>query len=99
SDVRVLNPGLAVGKLKVAPKDGAYASNEIVALTETPADLEPAAGIMTQGEGNVLSHVQLLARSLGIPNVVVGPTAFAKLKAHDGETTFMVATPGGRLVV
>ena len=49
-----------------------YSRDEIVALPETPADLEPAAGILTQGEGNVLSHVQLLARALGIPNVVLG---------------------------
>lgn len=99
NDVRVLNPGLAVGKLRFTPKDDAYQRNEIVALNETPADLEPAAGILTEGEGNVLSHVQLLARSLGIPNVVLGPDAFALMKPHDGETTFMVATPGGRVII
>lgn len=98
-DVRVLNPGLAVGKLRVTPKEGTHARNEIVALTETPADLEPAVGILTEGEGNVLSHVQLLARALGIPNVVLGPTAFAKLKPKDGDKVFLAATPGGRAVV
>lgn len=98
-EVRVLNPGLAVGRLKVAPKSGAYARNEIVALSETPADLEPAAGILTEGEGNVLSHVQLLARSLGIPNVVLGPGAFARVRPHDEELVFYVATPGGRTVL
>ncbi len=46
---------------------------------ETPADLDPAAGILTQGEGNVLSHVQLLARALGIPNVVLGPSAYQQI--------------------
>lgn len=99
SDVRVLNPGLAAGKLRVAPKDGSYSRSEIVALTETPADLEPAAGILTQGEGNVLSHVQLLARSLGIPNVVLGPSAFARLRSHGDEQVFFVATPAGRAIV
>ncbi len=98
-DVRVLNPGLAVGKLRVAPKDDAYARNEIVALAETPADLEPAAGILTAGEGNVLSHVQLLARSLGIPNTVLGPDAFERAKPHDGHLVFYAATPGGRAVL
>jgi len=98
-EVRALNPGLAVGKLKVNPKDHGYARNEIVALTETPADLEPAAGILTEGEGNVLSHVQLLARSLGIPNVVLGPSAFARVKPHDGEMVYFVSTPGGRTVL
>jgi len=67
ADVRALNSGLALGRLRIAPKDGAYTRDEIVAIPDTPADLDPAAGILTQGEGNVLSHVQLLARALGIP--------------------------------
>src|SRR6185369_11354038 len=98
-DVRALNPGLAFGRLRVAPKDGVYTRDEIVALPETPADLEPAAGILTQGEGNILSHVQLLARALGIPNVVLGPSAFARLRPHDGESVFFIATPGGRVIL
>jgi hypothetical protein len=99
SDVRALNPGLAVGTLRVAPKHGTFTRAEIVALPETPADLDPAAGILTQGEGNMLSHVQLLARALGIPNVVLGPSAYAKLVAHDGARVFFIVTPGGRVIL
>ena len=44
----------------------------IYLLPETVSDLPPVAGILTRGEGSSLSHVQLLARNLGIPNVVVG---------------------------
>lgn len=98
-EVRALNPGLAAGRLKVAPKVGEYASNEIVALTETPSDLEPAAGILTLGEGNVLSHVQLLARSLGIPNVVLGDEEFARLRPHANEQVLFASTPAGRVVL
>jgi len=98
-DVRALNPGLAHGTLRVAPAPDAYSRDEVVALLETPADLQPAAGIFTQGEGNVVSHVQLLARALGIPNVVMGPTTFERFSKHDGEPVFFVATPGGRVVV
>lgn len=98
-EVRALNPGLAAGTLKVAPKVGEYASNEIVALTETPADLEPAAGILTLGEGNVLSHVQLLARSLGIPNVVLGDEEFARVRPHANEQVLFASTPAGRVVL
>jgi hypothetical protein len=97
--VRALNPGLAVGRLRVAPPEDGYARDEIVALPETPADLEPAAGILTQGEGNVLSHVQLLARALGIPNVVLGPAAYRKVAPHDGSQVFLLATPHGRVVL
>ena len=99
SDVRALNPGLALGKLRVAPKDGNYSRNEILGLPETPADLQPAAGILTRGEGNVLSHVQLLARALGIPNVVLGNRAYDVLKPYDGKQVFFIATPGGRVLL
>ncbi len=97
--VRALNPGLAVGKLRVAPRENAYARDEVVALPETPADLEPAAGILTQGEGNVLSHVQLLARALGIPNVVLGPATYRLVAPHDGRQVFFLASPRGRVVL
>jgi pyruvate phosphate dikinase-like enzyme len=99
SDVRALNPGLAMGRLRVAPKEGAYTRDEIVELPDTPADLEPAAGILTQGEGNVLSHVQLLARALGIPNVVLGPSAYRIIAPHDGQQVFFIVTPGGRVII
>ena len=99
SDVRALNPGLAYGRLRVGPKDHGYERDEIVALPETPADLDPAAGILTRGEGNVLSHVQLLARALGIPNVVLGTKAFDRLRMHDNELVVLIATPGGRVLI
>ena len=98
-DVRALNPGLAVGTLRVAPEAGEYARDEVVALPETPADLEPAAGILTRGEGNVVSHVQLLARALGIPNAVLSPQAYESFLPHDGERVFYISTPGGRVLV
>ena len=98
SDVRALNPGLALGRLRVAPAHGGFTRDEIVALPDTPADLDPAAGILTQGEGNMLSHVQLLARALGIPNVVLGPSAYAAVTPHDGQQVFLIVTPGGRVI-
>ena len=99
SDIRALNPGLALGPFRVAPPPDGFTRDQIVALPETPADLDPAAGILTQGEGNVLSHVQLLARALGIPNVVIGPSVYQKVKAHDGKNVFFIVTPGGRVIL
>ena len=98
-EVRALNPGVAVGTLRVNPAAAGYSRDEIVVLAETPADLEPAAGILTRGEGNVVSHVQLLARSLGIPNVVLGPTTYELFVPYDGKPVFFIATPGGRVVI
>jgi hypothetical protein len=99
SDVRMLNPGLAHGRLLVAPKEHGYSRSDVIALPETPAELEPAAGIVTRGEGNVLSHVQLLARALGVPNVVVGPEPYRKVQPHDGRNVLFIATPGGRVIL
>lgn len=95
--LRALNPGLARGVLRVAPQGGEYHRDEIVALKETPADLEPAAGIMTRGEGNVVSHVQLLARALGIPNAVVSNALFETIRPFDGREVFLVASPRGKV--
>ncbi len=97
--VRALNPGLAHGRLRVVPRAGGYSRDDIVALPETPADLEPAAGILTLGEGNAVSHVQLLARALGIPNVVLAPEVYQRIKAHAGRDVFFISTPGGRVVL
>ncbi len=95
--VRALNPGLALGELKVNPKKGAYSREEVLALAQTPSELQPVAGIVTQGEGNVLSHVQLLARALGIPNVVTGSEPYKKIAGGAGKEVFYVVTPGGRV--
>jgi len=97
TQIRALNPGLALGKLRLNPKDGTYSREEILALARTPAELQPAAGIVTQGKGNVVSHVQLLARALGIPNVVTGPDSFKKIVNHNAKDAFFLVTPGGRV--
>jgi len=47
----------------------------------------------------VLSHVQLLARALGIPNVVLGSAAYMKIKPYDGKQVFLLASPRGRVVL
>ena len=71
--LRSLNPGLARGPLRLALGEdiASLDTNGIYLLPETVSELPPVAGILTEGEGNPLSHVQLLARNLGIPNVGV----------------------------
>ena len=53
------------------------------------------AGILTAGEGNPLSHVQLLARNLGIPNVTITPAIQQKLRPHDNTAIVLAVSPGG----
>ncbi len=94
--LRVLNPGLARGRLQL-PQNGQLQpqSDSIVLLPETTSELPPVAGILTLGEGNALSHVQLLAGNLGIPNVVISSTLAAGLDAYENQTVVMAVSPGG----
>jgi len=94
--LRPLNPGLARGVLRL-PENGQilYQENSIALLPETTAELSPVAGILTMGEGNALSHVQLLAANLGIPNVVIAPNLQPILEAKKGRTVVLAVTPGG----
>ncbi len=81
------------------PKDAArtegFDPNGIYLLPETISELPPVAGILTQGEGSSLSHVQLLARNLGIPNVVVGPDVVEVVRKHSGTKAVLAVSPAG----
>jgi hypothetical protein len=102
--LRALNPGLARGIVAtledLAGSDGAPpriadGREAIVVVPETLAELPPVAGILTANEGNVLSHVQLLARNLGVPNVVVAPELLPGLLEHRGRRVELAVSPGG----
>ena len=93
-----LNPGIAVGVLHARPdldRMEEFDPEGIYLLPETVSDLPPIAGILTAGEGNPLSHVQLLARNLGIPNVSVNESLAPRLEAHDGEKIVLAVSPAG----
>lgn len=98
-----LNPGIAVGRLRIVDgaelADLAVGRDEVVVLPRTVSDLDPVAGILTMAEGNLLSHVQLLARNLGIPNVSCSPLLAAGLAAHDGEEVLLAAAGDGSVVL
>ena len=96
SGLRALNPGLARGRLLRAPEAGGdFAEDGVYVLPETAADLPPVAGILTAGEGNPLSHVQLLARNLGIPNVGVDEHLLPELEPHIGRTVLLAVSAAG----
>jgi hypothetical protein len=96
--LRALNPGIARGIIRV-PRSldrlEDFDASGIYLLPETVSDLPPVAGILTQGEGSSLSHVQLLARNLGIPNVVVGDALVGRVRAHAGRPAVLAVSPGG----
>jgi len=95
---RALNPGLARGILHAELDTDdldAIDPNGIYLLPETIAELRPIAGILTAGEGNPLSHVQLLARNLGIPNVAVDAALLEEVGSHDGQEVVLAVSGGG----
>ncbi len=96
--LRGLNPGMARGVLKRAPPDMDMQHldrNAIYVLPATTAELPPVAGILTTGRGNALSHVQLLARNLGIPNVAVNKSLLPDIHHYEGQTVVLAVSPRG----
>jgi len=99
-----LNPGVARGTLRIfetieSVEDGDLKPGDIVALPETIAELSPVAGILTLGEGNALSHVQLLARNFGIPNVAVDFETIDSLRSLEGRDVLLVAGSNGDVIL
>ena len=96
--LRALNPGLVRGRL-YEPSEKAGASGfdrqGVFLLPETISDLPPVAGILTRGEGSSLSHVQLLARNLGIPNVVIGNEHLKEVRTRMGKRVVLAVSPSG----
>lgn len=100
--VRGLNPGFARGVLEVVSGDAEHVEllpERIYVMDRPPAEMKPVAGIATVSEGNPVSHVQLLARNLGIPNAVVTPEIVTLLRSYDGEEIFYAVSPGGSVLV
>lgn len=98
SGLRALNPGMARGPLRLAAEGiapGQIDPDGIYLLPVTTSDLPRVAGILTAGKGNSLSHVQLLARNLGIPNVAVAERFFPRLEQRAGLPVVLAASPGG----
>ena len=100
--VRGLNPGFALGELTVLKQvpDGMELSPEkIYVLFRAPDDLEPVAGLATVSEGNAVSHVQLLARNLGIPNASLSSRLLSELVPYSGAQVFYAVSPRGSVVM
>jgi len=96
--LRGLNPGLARGVLKFPNSDGTpknFDPKGIYVLPSTIEDLPPVAGIITAGKGNILSHVQLLARNLGIPNVAIEKRLLNQLSSRLGQRVVLAVSARG----
>ena len=102
NQIRGINPGYAKGELVViegSSEDMEVDKNKIYAFERPPSDLKPVAGILTVTEGNMVSHVSLLARNLGIPNAVISPENLAALKKYHGKAVFYAVSNGGTVIL
>lgn len=102
SAIRGLNPGFALGELVVVGAGDplpAFSPDRIYVLRQPPSDLKPVAGILTVSEGNLVSHVQLLARNLGIPNARLDDASLEALRRFRGKRVFLAVSPGGRVLM
>ncbi|GJM29743.1 MAG: hypothetical protein DHS20C17_23780 [Cyclobacteriaceae bacterium] len=102
SHIRGLNPGYARGILVVVPnatEDLEVDPGSIYVFDRPPADLKPVAGIATVSEGNLVSHVQLLARNLGIPNAVISISNLNDLQQFQGREVFYAVSNAGNVIL
>lgn len=102
SSIRGLNPGFAMGELVIVEDNAGlieFSGEKIYMFNRAPADLKPVAGIATVSEGNPVSHVQLLARNLGIPNAVISDQNLSSLKEFDGLKVFYAVSPKGNVII
>lgn len=69
-----LNPGKAVGRIHIIDKlddTVEIGENEIIVLNELPITLPPVRGIILSKPSSPLSHINILAKGWGIPNVYI----------------------------
>ncbi|MGB3464909.1 MAG: PEP/pyruvate-binding domain-containing protein [Cyclobacteriaceae bacterium] len=102
STIRGLNPGYAYGELVVvsgSPEEVEVESDRIYIFDRAPADLKPVAGIATVSEGNLVSHVQLLARNLGIPNATISDENLKEMSQYNGQKVFYAVSNRGNVII
>ncbi len=105
TDLLALNAGMARGPLRVVTESEMsihplpVRRGDIVVLPEAVAELPPVSGILTVGESNPLSHVQLLARNFGIPNLSITPALYRELKERAGKNVMVAAGSDGSVYI
>jgi hypothetical protein len=81
-----LNVARGLGRIHIIKKLDEHVEigfNEILVLDEVPVTLPPVAGIITSRPSTPLSHINLLAKSWGVPNAYV-KNASELFKEYDG---------------
>ncbi|MGI8638999.1 MAG: PEP/pyruvate-binding domain-containing protein [Pyrinomonadaceae bacterium] len=96
-----LNTGEAVGRIHIIEKlddTVEIGDNEILVLKELPMNLPPVRGIIVAQSSTPLSHVNILAKGWGIPNIYV-KDADKLFKEYDNRWVRLTATLTDRKIV
>ncbi|MDQ3015266.1 MAG: phosphoenolpyruvate synthase [Bacteroidota bacterium] len=102
SSIHGLNPGFTVGELvvvKESPDNVDISPDKIYVFNNPPSNLKPVAGIATVTEGNMVSHIQLLARNLGIPNAVLSRENMDEIYSFHGKEVFYAVSNKGTVIM
>ena len=85
-EYQALNVAKGLGRIHIIEKLDEHVEigfNEILVLNEVPVTLPPVAGIITTKPSTPLSHINLLAKSWGVPNAYI-KDAQNLFKGYDG---------------
>ena len=96
-----LNTGEAVGRIHIIEKlddTVEIGDNEILVLRELPTSLPPVRGIIVAQPSTPLSHINILAKGWGIPNVYI-KDADKLLKEYDTRWVRLTAELTDRKIV
>ncbi len=102
NQIKGLNPGYAKGELVVikgSTENINFSADKIYVFEKPISDLKPVAGLATVAEGNLVSHVQLLARNLGIPNSSMSQENLNDLLAYSGKKVFYAVSRKGTVIL
>jgi rifampicin phosphotransferase len=86
-EYQALNVARGLGRIHIIPKLDEHVEigyNEILVLNEVPVTLPPVAGIIVTKPSTPLSHINLLAKSWGVPNVYI-KNAQELFRDYDGS--------------
>ncbi|MEO1621238.1 MAG: PEP/pyruvate-binding domain-containing protein [Cyanobacteria bacterium J06632_3] len=101
--VSVLNPGMAIGYLKriaVGESADALTPRHIAVFEDTPERIPPVTGIITLEPQTPLSHVNLLAKNRGTPNVsTANISLIPNLERLTGQLVRLSAGADGRVSI
>lgn len=101
--VSVLNPGTAIGYLKriaVGASSEELTPRHIAIFEDTPERIPPVTGIVTLEPQTPLSHVNLLAKNRGTPNVsTANISLIPNLNSLTGSLVKMIAGRNGTVTI